>query len=898
MNLHARGKFFFTTGFLLFFTVLSWGKGYAQPVFTRAPLNPAFVEYLQESRIAPLLSHTSEGYGLGLIPPVVDLSHLKGVRLPEDSFRTLLGYPASYDLRALGRLTPVRNQNPYGTCWAFATYSSMESWLLTDESATWDFSENNLANLHGFDSPLGGFIDPNIGGNYFMSTAYLARWNGPVSEADDPYPNPGGSTGSETVLKHVQGVLFLPDRSGSLDNDNIKEAVTQYGAVYTSMYYNGAYYNSTNRTYYYSGGLYSNHGVAIVGWDDNFDKALFNTEPAGNGAFIVRNNWGTGWGDGGYFYISYYDSNIGSSNAVFNSAEPVDDYSAIYQYDPLGIVYPIGAGSNTAWFSNIFTAQASHNVTAVSFYALAVNSAYEVYVYTGVTAGLPRSGTLASTVTGTIPVPGYHTVALTAPAAVSSGQLFSVVVKLTTPGWNYPISIEYPEVGYSSAATANAGESFVSVDDTTWTDMTDVEEDTSVCLKAFAGTGSVEEIPVLNINPAGLDFGLESNSLTFNITNTGTGTLNWSTGTVVYNEGSGWITGVAPGSGSVTTGTDMVTATASRTGLASGVYTATIPVTSNGGSQNVTVSIRKKSPPAKPSNVSPVNGATGVSLTPVLTGSVFSDPDGDVLSIARWRIKKESVIIWNSINTSNSIAVPAGLLTYSTTYGWQVEYVNSYGLPSGWSDETFFATQDKPQRPPNKPVNKSPANLAVGVSLTPTLSASNFSDPDGDTMADSHWRMRTETGAYEIASIWESASAGATTSIVVLPLLETNARYFWQVRYQDSDGIWSLWSEETAFTTVSDGTPADGDEVRDGGSGGGCFIATAAYGTEMAAEVIKLSRFRDRKLLNNIAGRAFVRWYYRHSPPVANYISKKPEAKFLVRAGLRPLLWILGTLTR
>ncbi|MBN1445452.1 MAG: hypothetical protein JW957_05040 [Candidatus Omnitrophica bacterium] len=87
-------------------------------------------------------------------------------------------------------------------------------------------------------------------------------------------------------------------------------------------------------------------------------------------------------------------------------------------------------------------------------------------------------------------------------------------------------------------------------------------------------------------------------------------------------------------------------------------------------------------------------------------------------------------------------------------------------------------------------------------------------------------------------------------------------------------------------------------EVVGGGSSGSgvssCFIATAAYGTPMAAEVVKLRNFRDSHLLKNKAGRAFVRWYYRHSPPVAEYIRQRKVARMLVRAGLRPLLWILS----
>ncbi|MBU2495145.1 MAG: hypothetical protein KJ935_01395, partial [Candidatus Omnitrophica bacterium] len=81
-----------------------------------------------------------------------------------------------------------------------------------------------------------------------------------------------------------------------------------------------------------------------------------------------------------------------------------------------------------------------------------------------------------------------------------------------------------------------------------------------------------------------------------------------------------------------------------------------------------------------------------------------------------------------------------------------------------------------------------------------------------------------------------------------------------------------------------------------GGSGtgtGGCFIATAAFGTPMAKEVVALRRFRDRFLLTRGWGKAFVRFYYRYSPTAAEYIRPRPIYCFIVRGALRPLVWLV-----
>ena len=77
-----------------------------------------------------------------------------------------------------------------------------------------------------------------------------------------------------------------------------------------------------------------------------------------------------------------------------------------------------------------------------------------------------------------------------------------------------------------------------------------------------------------------------------------------------------------------------------------------------------------------------------------------------------------------------------------------------------------------------------------------------------------------------------------------------------------------------------------------------CFIATAAFGTPMAKEVEILRRFRDSHLLTNRPGRAFVRWYYRHSPRLAGYIRQRSWARALVRGVLRPIVWFVSVIMR
>jgi C1A family cysteine protease len=447
-----------------------------QPRF--GPLNPAFVQYRHDLLVARAhgLRAAPAGYARrGLLPGPADLSVARRTPL----HLAQVAYPATYDLRSLGRLTPIRDQGAFNSCWAFATFGSLESTLLPAQMP--DFSEDNLAVRAGSEFDYG----PNGGGNESMSSAYLAAWQGPVYEVDDAYGD-GVTPPGLLPRMHVQDILYVPDRTGPTDNDTIKWAVTNYGAVYTSMYWADPYYGlstdatGTHATYYYDGTAEANHAVAIVGWNDMYPGSSFASTPPGNGAFLVRNSWGSSFGDGGYFYISYYDSRIGIENSVF-TAEPTTDYSGIYQYDPLGFCDHLGYGTTTAWMADAFTARGSETLEAVSFYAQVPDTAYEIYYGQSLTdRSLLAADTLA--------VAGYHTVALPAPPVLSSGQQFFVIVKVTTPNLTYPIAVADGVQGYSQTHfVAKAGESFASADGASWSDLgAPVSPNPAVaCLKAF-----------------------------------------------------------------------------------------------------------------------------------------------------------------------------------------------------------------------------------------------------------------------------------------------------------------------------------------------------------------------------------------------------------------------------
>lgn len=449
-------------------------------------INPDFVAYstIQTQNI-DMLSNGEET--TGQLPDTVDFSYIES----SPSAFTLDTYVSYYDLRTRGKVTSVKDQGSCGSCWAFASYGSLESSLMPDQN--FDLSEQNLKNLHGFD------VGPCSGGNAQMATAYLSRWDGPVMESKDPYDLSNVYSPSSNAVKHVQEVIFLPTRKSSLDNDAIKWALQQYGAVYASMIWSDTSYNSNNYSYYYTGSSTTGgHGVTIVGWDDNFDSKNFSPAASGNGAFIVKNSWSDSWGEDGYFYISYYDSSFAKRNvnAVF-TAEEVNNYDNIYQHDPLGWTSSVGYGDTVVWGANVYTASSDEILEAASFYTTSSGVSYEVFVYTDPVSG--PLGELKSSVSGSFAYPGYHTVVLDDDVSLNSGQKFSVVVKLSTSGYGYPLAMETPlPYLYSSTATSNSDESYIGENGQLWDDITSTFTDANLCIKAF--TSDVVPMPVMNLD--------------------------------------------------------------------------------------------------------------------------------------------------------------------------------------------------------------------------------------------------------------------------------------------------------------------------------------------------------------------------------------------------------------
>lgn len=446
-----------------------------------------------------------------------------------------VSYPSSYKT---ANLPAIRNQGGYGVCWAFSTISLLEINLLKNKlvSDDIDLSEFHLVNFtyNNVTDPLGGSAGDTTtflrssnsvtqnGGDIRMAFNSLMDWEGAVDETLVPYTAEVAGTINTTGLsddlarKNTKIHLQNYYKVNMTNQTDVKQAITDYGALSISYYaYGGSssnkYYNSSTAGYYcYDSNTGTNHAVTVVGWDDNYSKDNFPTEPEGDGAWIVRNSWGSYFGENGYFYLSYYDKSTKVEGYAVE-AQTSDNYDNNYQYDGTGWFSYMGYSGygGTNKYANVFTAKANEskaeNIEAVSFedYSSA-GCKYNISIYTNLTdVSDPESGTLECTQSGQTTFDGAYTIKLNNPVYVEDGTTFSVVVELISSTNNGPYMVSdttYNGSWFNCESAALENQSYIYRPyDRSWVDY-GKRENKNFRIKAYTDNSDIKTVAVESVS--------------------------------------------------------------------------------------------------------------------------------------------------------------------------------------------------------------------------------------------------------------------------------------------------------------------------------------------------------------------------------------------------------------
>ncbi len=390
--------------------------------------------------------------------------------------------PSRYDARALGMVTPVRNQGDCGACYAFSSAADLESKIMRDGQGAEDLSEESMKDCNFQGTGCGG-------GNQFLIMNYLTT-HGADLETCAPYVPadagcPLGCQSKYTVLDFsvISGSTVAP-------TEVIKQYLMDYGPIHTTMFAGDdtepawrdqvVGYDGTGALYY-AGTELPNHSVLIVGWDDLV------AHEGGTGAWIVKNSWGTSWGgtcdygtERGYFYIAYGSANVGMYSSFVK--EFMHNYSVpeVLYHDEGGYTSAFGGLGTVLWGMSAFTATEDTKLHRVEFWTSDATVDVDVYVYANFSGGA-LSTLRMSSLDNAFPEPGYHYVQFIEPLSLAAGEDFYVAVRFENESYVYPLTAD-------NAGPADSGKSWYSFNGATWSSLEPHAVDTTIRARTSPNT--------------------------------------------------------------------------------------------------------------------------------------------------------------------------------------------------------------------------------------------------------------------------------------------------------------------------------------------------------------------------------------------------------------------------
>lgn len=241
---------------------------------------------------------------------------------------------AQFDWSDQNAVTPVRDQGPCGSCWAFATHGAYEGSYAVLNKTLIDSSEQDTLDCSGAGSCAGGW----------WAYQYLID-TGSAKEDDYSYVASQGSCKSvisrpykAVAWGYVDSTVQIPSVAA------LKQALCEYGPLAVAVRVTSAFQGYTSGVFNENDPGDVNHGVTLVGWDD------------AKNAWRIKNSWGQGWGESGFMWIAYDSNKIGYAGSwVQTEVAPVcEDGPSFLAYEEFYFV------DNKQFSSN-------DNVTSVTF---------------------------------------------------------------------------------------------------------------------------------------------------------------------------------------------------------------------------------------------------------------------------------------------------------------------------------------------------------------------------------------------------------------------------------------------------------------------------------------------------------------------------------------------------
>lgn len=383
-----------------------------------------------------------------------------------------------------GIVTPAKDQFGTNSCWAFSGMSLVETSALKEGLGALDLSERHAEYAMTRNAFTDGVKNTGLnreldaGGNPYFSSSYFFRHEGPILESTMPYEKTNVKI-SKSALPTSKAILDVSeytaryyDLGNGCDSSQIKvikDKVIKYGSVGVSIYYADAYLKGS-KYYYYNGANSTNHAVVVVGWDDSISTSSFFNGPSTKGAWIVKNSWGSSFGDNGYFYVSYADRRVCTNLSTFSGVS-VNSYDNTYNASDT--LSNLSFSMKNNFYASARFSKKSNDKEYLDKVSIEVTANSNYTVYISKSNNLSNTGTWVTLGSGTAKENGVKSVKFS-PIEITGD--YTIIVKYNNGYFPAMCKTTYSNKDMHYYMNITSGKNYYSEDLSKWEDMATVKD--------------------------------------------------------------------------------------------------------------------------------------------------------------------------------------------------------------------------------------------------------------------------------------------------------------------------------------------------------------------------------------------------------------------------------------